>query len=134
MNIGEFATVTRTRVKRHEDGEFVIVGKRGHLYEHSDSLLGLIFMPNKPRLWPNARRKLECAGFTIWQDGDKEGSALFDPENAAQVRLALKVVGVKRKRRASPGQLANLRKAPGRGASSVLETEIVSDVEVGVEV
>ena len=57
-----------------------------------------MFLPDRPRLWPNARRKLDAAGLVIWQDGDHEGSALFDPTNNARARLAIKVVGAKRKR------------------------------------
>ena len=111
MEICAFAEKHRLRLTRHEDGEPIIPGKRGHLYEHEDSLLGLMFMPNKSRLWANARRRLEAAGFVIWQDCDEEGSALFDPTNAAQVRLALKVVGAKARRTPSPAQLAALEKA-----------------------
>ena len=104
MDIQAFANRYRLRAKRHEDGELIITGKLGHVYGHDDATLGLMFMPNRPRLWPNARRKLDAAGFVIWQDGDEEGSALFDPTNKAQVRLALKVVGAKRKRSLTPAQ------------------------------
>ena len=63
-----------------------------------------MFLPDRPRLWSHAKRKLEAADFTIWQDGDEEGSALFDPTNKAQARSALKVVGIKRKRSLTPEQ------------------------------
>lgn len=111
MEISAFAEKYRLRLKRHEDGEAIISGRRGHLYQHDEHLLALVFMPEKPRLWANARRKLEAAGCTIWQDGDQEGSALFDPTNTVQARLALKVVGVKSRRRPSRAQLAALEKA-----------------------
>ena len=126
MDIQAFANLYRLRVKRHEDGELIITGKLGHIYGHDDATLGLMFMPDRPRLWPNARRKLEAAGFVIWQDGDHEGSALFDPTNKAQARLALRVVGIRRKRRASSAQLANLRKAPARRPCSPVETSQVA--------
>ena len=106
MNIQAFANRYRLRLKRHEAGEPIISGKLGHIYEHGESTLGLMFMPDRPRLWPNARRKLDAAGFVIWQDGDEEGSALFDPTNTAQARLALRVVGIKRKRSLTPEQRA----------------------------
>ena len=98
MKLEDFATKYRLKVRRAEDGEPVIPGKFGHLYHHDDSTLGLFFMPERPRRWSHARRKLEAADFTIWQNGDDEGSALFDPTNTIQARLALKVVGAKRKR------------------------------------
>ncbi len=106
-----FANKYQLRLKRHEDGELIVPGKRGHLYEHDDSLLGLLFMPGMPRLWANARRRLEAAGCIIWQDGDEEGVALFDPHNAAQARIALKVVGARPKRTLSSAQLEALEKA-----------------------
>ncbi len=122
MTLAQFAEKHRLRLKRAEDGGHVTLGKFGHLYEHDSATLGLLFMPGKPRLWPHARRKLEAAGLTIWQDGDQEGSALFDPTSPAQARIALKVVGAKRKRRQSARQLANLRKAPARRPHSPVET------------
>ena len=111
MKLDDFASKHRLRARRAEDGEPVIPGKFGNIYEHDDSTLGLFFMPDRPRLWSHARRKLEDAGFTIWQDGDEEGSALFDPTSPTQARLALKVMGAKRKRSPSPAQLEALRKA-----------------------
>jgi hypothetical protein len=104
MDIQTFANRYRLRAKRHEDGELIITGKLGHIYGHDDATLGLMFMPKRPRLGSHAKRKLEGADFTIWQDGDEEGSALFDPTNKAQARLALKVVGAKRKRSLTPAQ------------------------------
>ncbi len=104
MDIQAFANRYRLRLKRHEDGGPIISGKLAHVYEHDDSLLGLLFLPDRPRLWSHAKRKLEAADFTIWQNGDEEGSALFDPTNKAQARLALKVVGIKRKRSLTPEQ------------------------------
>ncbi len=111
MDIQTFANRHRLRVKRHEDGELIITGKLGHIYEHDESTLCLMFLPDRPRLWANARRKLERADFVIWQDGDDEGSALFDPANRTQVRLALKVVRARARRRLSPAQVAALEKA-----------------------
>ncbi len=104
MDIQEFANRYHLRVKRHEDGEPIISGKLGHIYEHDESTLGLMFMPDRPRLWPNARRKLEAVDFVIWQNGDEEGSAFFDPTDKAEARLALKVVGAKQKRSLTPEQ------------------------------
>ncbi len=106
MDIQAFANRYRLRAKRDEDGELIITGKVGHIYEHDESTLSLMFLPDRPRLWANARRKLDAAGVVIWQDGDEEGSALFDPTDTKQARLALKVVGAKRKRSLTPEQRA----------------------------
>jgi len=127
MDIQEFATKHRLRVKRAEDGEQIILGKFGHLYLHDDSTLGLLFMPPRRRLWSRARRKLEAAGFVIWQDGDDEGSALFGGANTVQARLALKVIRARLRRTPSAAQLEalakarkSLRIAPKRCAEGVL--------------
>lgn len=111
MNIREFAVQWRLRVARDECDELVISGKRGHIYEHSSAALGLLFMPGRGRLWANAKKKIVAAGFTIRQDGEEEGTALFDPLNSGQVRLAIKLTGVKTSRVPSRAQLEALRKA-----------------------
>ncbi len=111
MKLGDFASKHRFRVRRAEEGEQIIPGKFGQIYEHDAEMLGLLFMPNRRRLWSHARRKLETAGLTIWQDGDDEGSALFDPTNAVQARLALKVIRAKPRRTPSVAQLKTLEKA-----------------------
>jgi len=51
-----------------------------------------------------AQKKLLAADFTIQHEGDAECIALFDPENAAQVAVALELARVKRQRVMSPEQ------------------------------
>ena len=97
------------KANRDEDGSPIVKGKVGHLYQHNDEMLGLIFMPGSVRSWAFARKKLEAAGCTILLDCEGEGSALFSPESEAQVALAVKLVKTRRKRKATPEQLKNLR-------------------------
>ncbi len=113
MTITEFSQKYRLRLRRTEDGEQISRGKYGEIYQHGDGFLGVLVMPNghRPRLWPGARRRLEAVGCTIWQNGDHEGSVVFDPANLKQCRLVLMVIGAKRKRIPSPAQLATLEKA-----------------------
>ncbi len=111
MKLEDFATKYRLKVRREEDGEPMISGKFGRLYQHDPETLGLLFLPGRPRLWPHARRKLEVADLTIWQNGDDEGSTLFDPANTVQSRLALKVIRAKPRRTPSAAQLEVLEKA-----------------------
>ncbi len=113
MNIIAFSQKYRLRLRRSEDGERIIRGKYGEIYQHDDGFLGVLVMPNghRPRLWPRARRRLEPVGCMIHQNGDGEGCALFSPEDRAQVRLVLRVIGAKPRRVASPAQLESLRKA-----------------------
>jgi hypothetical protein len=109
LSIPRLAERWRLRVQRLEDGDPAIVGKYGHVHAHGDGRFGLLFMPGKVRLWAYAKRRLEAGGLLIWQDGDEEGSALFDPGNPAQARVALKVVGVRRRRRAGGRPLTSDR-------------------------
>lgn len=111
MKLEDFATKYRLRVRRAEDGDHIIAGKLGHVYQHDAETLGLMFLPDRPRRWSHARRKLEAAGLTIWQNGDQEGSALFDPANTVQARIALKVIRAKPRRTPSAAQLEVLEKA-----------------------
>ncbi len=99
MNIREFTKKMRLRAKLGEDGEAIVAGRAGEIYQYDSSLLALLLMPRKKFVWANARRKLEAVGCTILQDGDEEGAATFNPENPAQARLVLRLVGCKRTRR-----------------------------------
>ena len=61
--------------------------------------------------WNYARRAMQAAGFTIRQDAEREGIAVFDPTNKTQVKLALRVARVKTRRQVTPAQLAVLAAA-----------------------
>ena len=105
-----FAEKYRLRVRRDECGDPIVIGKTGHIYEYGEGLLGVLILPmnGQGRIWANARGRLEDAGCQIWQDGDTEGTALFDPQDHAQAKLAIRLVGAKPKRRAqlSPAFIA----------------------------
>ncbi len=95
-----------------------IVGRHGQLYDHEDGvhLAVMIHGAHVSALrWGNARRAGLAVGMACVQNGDAEGTLIFDPTNDAQVRLALKVVGAKRRRSpVSPARrerLANQAKA-----------------------
>jgi hypothetical protein len=45
---------------------------------------------------------LTASGFAIKQNAETEGTALFDPENKAQAKLALKITGARVRRQLSP--------------------------------
>lgn len=112
MNIEELSATHRLRTRRDECREKIIVGRLGHLYDHGDgSRFGVLLLLPTKRRWNHAKKKLRAAGFEIRQDAETEGTALFDPTNPGQVRLALRIVGAKRKRTASPAQLHALKRA-----------------------
>jgi hypothetical protein len=50
-------------------------------------------MFDTPGKWTNAKKKLLAAGFTVRQNGDTEGTALFNPEDKSQARFAFKITG-----------------------------------------
>jgi len=123
MNIESFAAKYRLKVKRSpdDDGSLVINGKYGQVYEHSGSELAVSFTAGldknrkgvgswSPKKWGNARQAALAAGMTVYQDGDSEGSLLFNPDNPKQAKLAIKIAGAKTKRQATTAQLANLAK------------------------
>jgi len=123
-NLGSFALQYRLKTKLSKDGTKIIQGKFGHIYKHSNGVLGVLVMldPPRKRYWGCARKTLLTAGFTLVQDGDGEGAAVFDPENPNQARLAIRVAGIKRKRRLPPAQreqrIAYLRTRSGKAHSA----------------
>jgi hypothetical protein len=116
MTIQEFARRNRLKTKSDKaDDTNVIVGKTGLIYEYSldGSLLAVMFItpatkPPRTYMWRKTSMACVRAGMTMRQKGDAEGVLSFDPENADQIRLALKLAGVKRKRKITPKQLARL--------------------------
>ncbi|SRR5713101_1221267 len=124
MTIEQFAEKYHARTRKDECGDTYIPGTPwpdehyGHqIYEHSNGRFAVLLMfpvegheaggPGKSAKWSHARKKLINAGFTVKQDGDAEGVALFDPEHKVQARLALKLAGI-RTRQLSPERKAVL--------------------------
>ncbi len=118
MDMKQFSTQHRVRIRRDGCGEEIILGRqfcadmpkrteyRAHVYEYGDSRLGVMLLFTSARKWESAKRKLTAAGFTLRQDGHTEGTLLFDPANEAQARLALAVIRAKRIRELSPAHRA----------------------------
>ena len=126
VNLQEFAASHRLKTRLDECGETIIPGKRGasHIFEYgnwpgenSPNTMAVIFMADphglrKPgRQWNKRRAAMLDAGFQITQDCDGEGTARFDPNNPKQVKLAMRVAGIRPKRVMSPAQVAALDKA-----------------------
>ena len=112
--IHKFAQQNRLPTSRESDDRTTVIrGRAGcHLYEYSDSELGLMILSDTkdahPRRWAGIRKKCLAAGMTLRQGGDDEGAFSFDPTNRQQARLAIKVTGVRLKRQISPERRANL--------------------------
>jgi hypothetical protein len=60
----------------------------------------------RPRQWHSLARQALAAGMVMRQNGDAEGCLSFDPSNARQARLAIRISGAKVKRQLSDAQKA----------------------------
>ena len=120
LMIERFASTHRLKSALDECWERIVPGKHGHIYEWNTdgSVFGVMFMPPKtprepwgkwcPKRWGNFKRAGLALGMTVVQNGDSEGCLSFDPNDKAQVKLAIKIAGVRPKRRISPEQHATL--------------------------
>ncbi len=124
MDIKEFSEKHRVRTRRDSCGEEIITGTRVpkdmpkrveyacHVYDHGDGQrFGLLLLLKTKQAWTLAKKQLVDAGFTIKQNAETEGTALFNPEDAAQVRLAFKLARIRAKRVMSEAQRLALTKA-----------------------
>lgn len=116
MHIKQFAGRHRLKLVRDKsDDTPVIIGKSGQIYEYSEAELGVMFIkpvskPARTHFWRKMSAQCVAAGMTARQCGDAEGALSFDPNNHDQVQLAMKLAGVRPKRRSSVTQIANLMK------------------------
>lgn len=104
MTIKEFATKHKVRIKLDEELEAIVLAKHGQIYDYGSGRFGVMFMFDTPKPWNNRRRECEAAGMRVIQDGDTEGTLLFDPENREQAKTAIRLVGARQKREMTPEQ------------------------------
>lgn len=104
MTIKEFAVRHKVRIKFDEEGEAAVLAKHGQIYDFGRGQFGALFMFDTPRPWNSRRQECEKAGMRIVQDGDTEGTLLFDPENKDQAKTAIRLVGARQRRQLSPEQ------------------------------
>lgn len=110
--IQAFAEKHRLRTRLDGCGEKIVPGKKRsrdlpdrveydfHIYEHGPGRFGVCLLLPTRRRWTAAKRKLTAAGFIIRQNAETEGTALFDPENAQQAKVAVRLVGARKLRKA----------------------------------
>ena len=109
MTIEQFAAQHKLKPSQDDCNNPIIPGKVGHIFEgFGEGLLGVYVDAETPRAWTYAQRKLVAAAMRVKQDGDTDGVAIFDQANRAQARVALKVAGIKTKRKAAPPSPAQL--------------------------
>jgi hypothetical protein len=130
MTIEKFAEKYGLKTRTDEDGTTIIPGKKhrlfvgkwkgklgsslNHIYEHDKGVLAVMIGfdgRNRAAMWEARKVMWRNAGMEMLQDGDWEGSAIFDPENGRQRTLAIKTAGVKPKRVMSERQAEVLRQA-----------------------
>lgn len=105
----QFATENRLRLV-DTGAERVVPGKYGQIADMGDDgflRLRLLAVPRGANVdrTLRARRAQALAGGLTWRwKGDTESILTFDPANEAQVQLAVKLVGAKRKRTMSVEQ------------------------------
>lgn len=93
---------------RDESGEVIAKGPLGdsHIYAYDNDRLGCMFMPGPDanatdekheancKAWNAHRKALLPSGCIVVLDCEGEGTAAFDPRDAAQVRLVFQTVGI----------------------------------------
>lgn len=109
MNVQEFAAANNLRTQKDGCADSIVYARKGSdIFDGYNSGLGICLMFDTKKKWTFARAKMIAAGFTIRQDGDTEGIAVFEPTNKPQVRLALKLSGARAKRKQTPPTPAQL--------------------------
>jgi len=117
MILATFAENNRLKVQKDDCGDAILPGKYGHIYEYGSGKLGVCIMCHSGSAyrWNRTRAAFTAAGMDITQNGDHEGCARFDPENATQAEIAMLHAKVRTRRRVSPerreAMIANLARA-----------------------
>jgi hypothetical protein len=116
VRVIDFAEKHRLKARRDtDDGTDIIPGTHdlSHIYEWDQNELTVIFTtpatkPARTFFWRKHRESGITVGMRLIQDGDAEGCLGFDPANPEQVKIALRLAGVKKQRRVSEKQMAAL--------------------------
>jgi hypothetical protein len=109
MNLKDFAGKRRLRLKSDECGDMNVMGKRGDIYEYGSGWLAATILraPNGLH-WNKYRIRAKAAGCRITQNGDTEGTFLFEPENEEQAKLAIEAIRPRFKKKVTPETLRRL--------------------------
>lgn len=116
MNIKTFAAKHNLKTKTDACGDTIIPGKHGQLYDHEDhedhedGERFAVIHSTTPRKWGFTRTECLAAGMELHQDGDNEGTLLFDPNNLQHVKVAIRAASCRVKKQLSPETLAKLAK------------------------
>lgn len=116
LTFAAFVDQYRLRTRRDSCGDLIALGGSGHLYKHDVGRAGLVLEdssvgPSRARSLLARRRKALAAGFRLHQAGEAESILLFELGNPMLEKLAISLVGARRRRISSPAQLDTLRRA-----------------------
>lgn len=114
LEMKSFADKFRLKLKRDECGELYVPCRRGQIHDHGNGKFAVLMIgpAATPRAWSATCPTLLRAGFVLHQDGDAEGSLLFDHANVEQCRLAIWIMAARRARRYSPKDRERLTRQP----------------------
>ena len=109
-----FAEQHRLRMNSDECHDAMVRGKVGHLFAHDAGWFGIVleapanstFLDNTLR---SRKRRAIAAGLLLRQEGDFEAILLFEPTDAKQARLAIRLIQAKKIKKAPPPTDAQLR-------------------------
>jgi hypothetical protein len=109
-----FAEHYRIRIKRDDCGDQIIRGKLGHVYQHDANQFGIVLEASAniavlENTFRSRKRRAIAAGFSMNQEGDFESILLFDPGDAEQARLAIRLMQAKKIKQAPRPSDAQLR-------------------------
>jgi hypothetical protein len=102
-----FATKHRLKTRIDVDETKIVSGAHGQLFEHGPGELAVIFLSptaKTPGMWNNRRRAGLRVGMILLQNGDMEGSFLFDAKKPDQAKAAITIAAVRRRRVSTPAQ------------------------------
>ena len=114
MTIQEFAAKHNLAALKDGCGDLVIPGwqyakgrrrveYQAHIFDgFKDGRLGLYLGFETAREWNGTKEKLLTFGLTLKQDGQTDGTLLFDPTNESQASLAITAALVRRQDREQP--------------------------------
>lgn len=112
ITIADFALQHHLRKPQADTcGDLNITGKLGTIYQYDARLLAATVVNNSAsgRYWCRYRDEARDLGCRIIQNGDPEGTFLFDPSNAEQAAHAIRAIRAPKKRTVSPETAARLR-------------------------
>ena len=118
IGIKAFSEQFRLKMSRDDCGEPIIAGKQGQLYEFGPAKLAVTVLAKSARRWNAARRKLVAAGCRIIQNGDTEGTALFNPGNPEQAGLAIRLIRARHRMQLSDARRGALRELAARARAA----------------